>query len=776
MRRVWGGQSAWLFGLLAALATLPAHAADTPTGDTLPSYVSDRFRGTARRVLRQVAVGQIKGACPKNQPLCAPVADSLANAVASAGTGQGLSLQTTLNTFFVNSSTHVLLFEALEPLVDGKESAGLRETFEPLIGCLSGGVVDARREKACRPAREALDKMLAALRSQVRCETPQEKATPDCKAVEELAKRFEARGRIEPANAARVLAALMTSEHFSRPDLRIYLLRLAEVLGHGLDEGLFPPMLAFLSDPFARNTTVQDLAAYDPTQPAPYRLMEPGSDTYFTDALTACGQKLDAFTAWQQARGSGYVSQLRRAVLLGERIDLAPLTGLADYRCAPGGDTKAAAVVAGLVRQSRYLFAPIQVQQVVARHGPPLLAAATLLDYVRTSDTVRFEANLRQLVVYAASSIAVQARTRLRLAEEAQAPAPGVPAPPRLQAVPRLSEAKELCQAQDLLALIAPEQHPRPAPGTPCFDLVTNQQRTVVAWTLDLPASGPTDELRRLRAAALELASRQLQAVLSPPGSADFSLDELNLDDFLRAGRFLVEGKDALARKAAVRTGVDLLVSRVELRATALVGTTAEKCPTDRVKTSIFTGLGAACAASLLIRHAYYPIADFVFEQGFNPGTAGEAAPFVYSELLASPALDSTPLILNVGLGATYVVGREEAWGKGGYGSLTLVDKFGLAFYKETLPSRQFEVGIFAGGFLDALVRTVADTGEEQRSWLLGLTAGWPRLGNTDLGVEVHVGAAMPFSFNQTDRIGFAAGLAAVVPFTAVLGDDDSEE
>ena len=130
-----------------------------------------------------------------------------------------------------------------------------------------------------------------------------------------------------------------------------------------------------------------------------------------------------------------------------------------------------------------------------------------------------------------------------------------------------------------------------------------------------------------------------------------------------------------------------------------------------------------------------------------------------------------TPLILNVGLGGTYITGAAADWGEHGYGALTVLDKFGLAFYKYNGASFRWETGPFVGGFLDALVRTATGDGEDERYWLAGYTFGLTRMWKADFGIELHAGAAMPFSFGDSARYGFAAGGAFVVPFNFVLED-----
>jgi hypothetical protein len=233
-----------------------------------------------------------------------------------------------------------------------------------------------------------------------------------------------------------------------------------------------------------------------------------------------------------------------------------------------------------------------------------------------------------------------------------------------------------------------------------------------------------------------------------------------------RCARALAEGDTAAARLVLLRAGSDLLAAHLEAVTAEMVGASEVRCREDRRARTIFSGLGAGCAVHALLKGAYRPVAEYYWAGGTDAEGLATAG---YRGLLADEALRYTPIILNVGLGATVVAGRASQWGTGGYAALTVIDKIGVAFYKRLDERNPFEVGAFAGGFLDALVRTAADSGTEHRYWLLGVTAGWPRLGGLDLGLELHAGAAMPFELSSRAAYGFAAGAAMVVPFETVL-------
>jgi hypothetical protein len=73
---------------------------------------------------------------------------------------------------------------------------------------------------------------------------------------------------------------------------------------------------------------------------------------------------------------------------------------------------------------------------------------------------------------------------------------------------------------------------------------------------------------------------------------------------------------------------------------------------------------GRAVRAYLLITSAVRPVADYYWQNSLSPDDAPALSKSVYRRLLASPALDYSPLILNVGLGATFVGG--SGWGSNG--------------------------------------------------------------------------------------------------------------
>jgi len=484
-------------------------------------------------------------------------------------------------------------------------------------------------------------------------------------------------------------------------------------------------------------------------------------------ALAQCGQPTAALEAWQKNRAELLVTW-RRQVLLGQLVDLKPMDGLLAYE-ATCGQEAAATQIRELRRFVRYFVAPLKVHQALVRYGAGAMAAASALDHVRTRDVARLERDLRRTFVYSIAALGRQHYIAVKLDLETK----GGGVANRLQAkdVPWLGDALASCEAAWVAALLGVTMPPSgrhlPVPDGQCLSMVEGTTR---AWEAPpaRPQSTPVAEWLRAQAPALQKglaplvegqAADLIRGLGGRPGDVDLAV-------LGRAIAALGEGDEETARLVLVRAGMDLLAQHLERVTADMVGTSEARCREDLRARTIFSEIGAGCAVHALLKGAYHPVAEYYWAGGTDSEGLATAG---YRGLLGNEALRYTPIILNVGLGATLITGKEETWGAGGYAALTVIDKIGLAFYKRIDERNTFECGVFAGGFLDALIRTVADSGTEHRYWLLGFTAGWPRLRGLDLGFEIHAGAAMPFELSNKASYGLAAGAALVVPFDSVL-------
>jgi len=752
-------------GLVIAFVALPgAHAAAQapPSKKDLPVYVSDQFRKAARKVAQEIVVAQLAEACPKDQPLCRVVVERLGEAVAASISKDPDRVRTALSGFFVDSSTHAFLHAIVRDVVSPGEVGQLAEITRPLAECIAAGLTQKRGTPGCQVDPKTVSRLLTQL-GVIRCAAGAK--SDDCRAIESTLEDLTAHRPLQPARSIRVLAAIASSDRVQRQDVRIYLLNLQRFLDRGLEGGLFGAAYSFLTEePPA--TVVEDLVAHDPVDPK-YQLWRKDEDAAFERALTGCNQDLARFEAWKRARDDAsapFIETARLALLRGESFDVSPVTALLAYTCAEASSD--ATKLEQLRSQARHLATPIRVHSALHRYGVAGLAAAAILDYARTNDDAQLEADVRATLTFAAEELALAARTSLDLRAEA------MDRNKRIQKLRTHADARSICEVQDFMQLAFRQGGATPAAagaGT-CFSLAENKDRPVAPLVLPAALGVPDGRIRAEALAARLDPIRKLIAGMSR--STVFT--EARAAGLLRAARYFAEGNAAAARTTVARLGVDLLVEQVDLRTAEFFATTDAHCDDEVRTTSIFSGLGAACAAQVLIKSAYYPMADVLWEAGVGSMSSAEVASRAYRSLQDSDHLDFAPLILNVGLGGNYITGFSSSsiW-SGGYGAFTILDKYGVAFWRRRTPRSRYEFGLFAGGFLDALVRTIADSGEEERFWLLGLTAGAPRWRGLDLGLEVHAAVAMPFQLDQSGRYGLALGAAVVVPFDLLFDGEN---
>lgn len=166
-----------------------------------------------------------------------------------------------------------------------------------------------------------------------------------------------------------------------------------------------------------------------------------------------------------------------------------------------------------------------------------------------------------------------------------------------------------------------------------------------------------------------------------------------------------------------------------------------------------------------VIQAAFEPLTE-IFAGGDRQVILTNLANQALTHALEDQALNRTPLLVRVGLGATWT--RFE--GAGNKVSLTVLDQFGLALKGGGV--HELYVGLFAGGFIDALIRTQTD-GSARNFWVTGATAGVTRFSETlPLGLELHAGGALPFTDLAHGPRSWMAGLSLLVPIDLVLDDD----
>jgi hypothetical protein len=754
----------------------PSRAATTPTDPSV--YVSDQFKTVAARVFTQLATNTIEQACPRDQVLCARVATRLGEAFSAALSNNKTALTSAIDNLFIDTSVAAALQLSVGSMLprnpDDKWSYGV----PPLVDCIVANMAGHSHSKSCKLSNHNA-RWVTALFDEV-ISDPQNQYMPDAdkKRIAVVWKQaLQKPALIDPEAALEAFAALSSSEAIDRQDRRVYLLTLANLAAEGLNGGLFSASYAYLvdagnaEDPLTAETDILN-STVSASVPArlPYNFLMTSQDASIQALLaSSCPSGAAAYAAWTHARDrdGNIFGRWRGEMLEGGPLELDEFDALVQAVEDCTDASRQTPLVS--LRDNLSLFqGELKVIDFTDQYALPVLAGAALLDFVRTRDSTQLENNVRALLLYASTRIV-------------QFVANG-----NLRGFPVFSTARDVlrsCEYQALEQTFGLPVTLNRADPRHCYSLLDLANDTKPASTCPAapqanqpPPRCPTHDVPAAKtsytptdiAGALQSIEQKIKPLESAGPSLHNVVTSLNVNDLARALTALEAGDKDGATRALVRLGVDFLVNTADDLSASFLGVTDPECERDTKSQSIFSGLGAACAVRLLLQAAYRPVADWYLQQGGNSTSESTLATSVYENLINSPALDSTPIILNVGLGGTFVAGSSDTWGNG-YAAMTLLDKIGLAFYKYNWKAFRFETGPFAGGFLDALIRTAAGDGTSQRYWLLGYTAGFPRMWSTDLGLEMHLAAAMPFTLSESNHYGFAIGGAIVVPFNFVF-------
>jgi hypothetical protein len=809
--------------LAVAMSASSVAAADVATPDSdLPVYVSAKFKKVAKRAFRQLASQELAKAC-SGHPLCEPFVNSVTDALDAALDGNQAELQASLSALFVDTTVNAVLSFAVEELTTGKLTKTEQKVVGALVACMSQIVTDRRIDGRCveKEANELLaylgvptealataKRVTDAIRSGKAiaaadrdfiagtlgdpAQHPDARLFVDCigtvtskegrkacvdgilraiadrlvgseiaktPAKQELVKRVVEsirRGRA-PAAADVVELVALIANHLQRHDVATYLGAIQRVVDKGFEAGLFPMVHASL-----RDDELYDVVTILPDGGHVILEATPEDDKAYQDAIVAARSKagsdskrydawLDAHRAWVATRPA-VKADLRRAIVMRDAIDISKLAAVLararDVIVPTSLDDANRAVLRDTNRFAAMLLGVVRLQNFLNRYGAALLAAAAIIDYARTGSEQDLSVAARRVAVFAAGQLALRVRAKDELANA-----------PTTAVHRRLTDADDVCEVQELSDLL---ELPAEARAADCYGVIAGARRARET----VPAE-PTERARfaatRIRELVAKVAGTDPIAEARDAASAA----GIPIDEIERAFRFLASGDVDAGRKTIARIGVSLIMERIDQVVKTLVKVDTGECESDTGDTSIFHSLGLRCAVYILVQGAYDPVADYLW------GVGGEDSPAIaeriYKNLLESKALDSTPLVLNVGLGF------NQIWLQGdrdSFSALTVVDKIGVALYKCFSREHVFELGLFAGGFLDALIRTAAEEGEDKRYWLAGVNVGWTRINGMDFGFELHAAAAMPFELDR-DEIGFTLGAAVVVPFDLVFDGED---
>jgi hypothetical protein len=168
------------------------------------------------------------------------------------------------------------------------------------------------------------------------------------------------------------------------------------------------------------------------------------------------------------------------------------------------------------------------------------------------------------------------------------------------------------------------------------------------------------------------------------------------------------------------------------------------------------------CGVRTLIEAAYDPVMTYVSEPSPTDADRQHVAESFLEQLDTLDPLGKSPLLFDIGPGVTLLT-RLGASGLTAH--LTLVDKYGWAPLRFG-PRNEWQLGIFVGGFVDALVQKLSGNTDVVSYWLSGVSFGFRQFSKGfPLGLEVYVASGNPFDLRHFgDYVGFATGLNVLVP------------
>lgn len=727
--------------LLFTLASSRARADGGATEANVSTYVSDEFKTVAKKLAKQYIGDELKKACPAGSLVCTSVVDRLVDALDSVIDGDTSRLRADLNTFFVESAiaggVAVLISQFVDvPALTKKVESNptiekLRPLLTPLGVCLVALVKDGRQP--CTLAKDLEQKLIDLAIAPI---------GNDAEHVNNLLDEIKNGKPIDRDDLIITLEAIASSPTVNRQDLRSYLTALKTAVDKGLEGGLFEFTIAFFD---GVDTETSDLRAG-----TAIALFSPDYQAGFEKAFTDC-KVADAWKAWSTGLAERE-AEIRRDLQLDHDIP----QHVRDELDAAIGATCAANTkeLEQFHRFALFLRGSLGLYQFRRNYRIIVPAIALVLDLVRTGDQDQFDQHTRVLIGRMLTSFRIcdliedesvcvdAAKNNVTLCQPAFVAAALTERDPTL--VGQCLDLNSRATCSTLKAGKAPKDFNQGTGGKCYFP------------ELELLS---TDSIAERRKATADLAS----TYALPKLKKDLASNPKLFEALERAVAAYGDNDLKTTRKILARAGVELLLDHVEKRLYAELG--ADACENSPRVGSIFRSLDAKCALAVLIEAAYYPIADFIWDGGIDAKNASQVADSAYSSILKSKYLAGSPIILDVGLGASSVWGftNDSVFGMGSYHAFTVIDKFGLALIKYNGDNVAFQAGPFVGGFLDSLVRAV--DGDKRTFWLAGLTLGFPRV-YSDFGLEFHAAVAMPYGLDSfKSESGFDLGAVVVIPW-----------
>jgi len=526
------------------------------------------------------------------------------------------------------------------------------------------------------------------------------------------------------------------------------------------------------------------------------------------EAIGSAGEAIDA-----SGVATGDISVLKGllAIEVAPNVEEAPKVEVAPDEgklraMGTGCDEAKRKSIRDLQKQVRYSLTPVQLDSEMRKYAVPILAAAAFLDYVRSGDEGVLDDSFQKLIDFAVQEASVRIYRKWQWEQEAKGygtvvwpitegsykekheaqikalrDAGGVPmALAKAGDVVCIEEVRTLINRMRKLECLEPDR-----------DVVARMVNKEIEEANRKGIKTTETEACKAGIEACEAAIRA-RVTDRANGLAEEMRGDLKEElqvrspEVWRAMKMYFDGQQKGAQRALVR----LALERLEAALDAYIAKEfdPEKECEDDLDTRwlwLLDRSDAKCTAGVLLKAAYRPVVDYFWTSGGDKD-GKDLAVSVYRNLASQPGLESSLLIFNVGLGGSWVtdswrndknefwVSRTEGGESGRYVAMTVLDKIGLAIGNGADAESRWEFGLFAGGFLDALVRTTADVGEEKRFWLAGLTGGWTRMSGTDFGIEWHLAAALPYELGEAgDQTGLAIGAAIVVPMYWVLDEEE---
>jgi hypothetical protein len=495
--------------------------------------------------------------------------------------------------------------------------------------------------------------------------------------------------------------------------------------------------------------------------------------------------------AWDAERASVFLS-IARAVAqfkqLPPDIDRLP-EQLPDARCASPTDPLVLAVQA--LEKDSHTF---RIDMLIASMGQaavlPAMLVAILIDYARTQDDAALVQSLRDFALQLLARVIAAAETGSDVSCNSTGGKLACHAMPNgaafalqvtdadpdsagafLEARYSPESARGTCLFQAVSSLLVGKTPVLATAPHLCKVLDGSLTGTVFAQHLKIlaPGVGQWDESMSTSVVSGEGTLHfavgvtaqdgyEMLANLLPSLSASTGVSSAELQALTNAAKSLTLGLSAQGRAALLRGASDVLRPSLQWFLDKHIEPIA-RCTAD-------ADTGLRCGLRVLVEAAYDPVMTYVSAPGGSEASAKQLSGVLLTQLDALDPLGRTPLLFNIGPGSTVLTrfGSDTPTAH-----LTLLDKYGLAARWGN--RRQWEWGIFVGGFIDAIIRKSVGATDAAPYWLFGLTLGDRQFSPTfPFGVEAHVALANPFDVAHFgDRVAAAAGVNLIVPIDVVF-------